>query len=115
MESYQPWLSYGWAPLRAVRHRGWKLIDAPRPELYDLGADPGEEHNLVTHEPARAAELESLLRHAEALPSAATAPVAGGDALARPRALGYTASSAVAAEPPARGLRDPKDGRELRD
>jgi arylsulfatase A-like enzyme/predicted TPR repeat methyltransferase len=115
IESYQPWLSYGWAPLRAVRHRGWKLIDAPRRELYDLGADPGEEHNLVTHEPARAAELESLLRHSAALPSAATAPVAGGDALARLRALGYTASSAVAAEPPARGLRDPKDGRELRD
>ena len=115
IESYQAWLSYGWSPLRAVRHRGWKLIDAPRPELYDLGVDPAEERNLAAQEPARAAELERLLQHAAALPAAATAPAADADALARLRALGYTGSSAVAAEPPAQGLRDPKDGRELRD
>src|SRR6266487_2325314 len=42
LETQQPWLSYGWSPLRAVRHGGWKLVEAPRPELYDLGADPSE-------------------------------------------------------------------------
>ena len=115
VETYQPWLSYGWSPLRAVRHRGFKLIDAPRPELYDLDADPKEERNVITAEPARAADLRRLLDQAAAQPAAAAAPVADADALARLRALGYTGSAAAAAEPPARGLRDPRDGRELRD
>lgn len=114
LETYQPWLSYGWSPLRAVRYRGWKLIDAPRPELYALDTDPGEERNLIAADPARAAELQRLLQQAAALP-AASAPAADADALARLRALGYTGSASVAAEPPAAGLRDPKDGRELRD
>src|SRR3984885_13055994 len=33
-------LRFGWAPLRAVRSRGFKFIEAPRPEFYDLGTDP---------------------------------------------------------------------------
>jgi Flp pilus assembly protein TadD len=116
LETYQPWLSYGWSPLRAVRHRGWKLIDAPRPELYALDDDPGEARNVVAEQPARAEELRRLLQQAIALPAAASEAVADPDALARLRALGYTgAGAAVAAEPPRQGLRDPKDGRELRD
>ena len=35
-------LRFGWAPLRSVRAEGIKFIEAPRPELYDLDADPGE-------------------------------------------------------------------------
>jgi arylsulfatase A-like enzyme/Flp pilus assembly protein TadD len=35
-------LRFGWAPLRSVRTEGHKFIEAPRPELYDLRADPGE-------------------------------------------------------------------------
>ena len=35
-------LRFGWAPLRSVRAEGFKFIEAPRPELYDLRADPGE-------------------------------------------------------------------------
>jgi arylsulfatase A-like enzyme len=35
-------LRFGWAPLRSVRADGFKFIEAPRPELYDLRADPGE-------------------------------------------------------------------------
>jgi choline-sulfatase len=117
IETYQPWLSYGWSPLRAVRHRGWKLIDAPRPELYALEEDPAEARNVVAEEPARAADLRRLLDQAAALPAAATAAAtfAHPEALARLRALGYTGTGAVAAEPPPAGLRDPKDGRELRD
>jgi choline-sulfatase len=116
VETYQPWLSYGWSPLRAVRHRGWKLIDAPRPELYALDGDPGEARNVIAEQPARAEELRRLLQQAVALPAAASAAVTDPDALARLRALGYTgAGAAVTAEPPSGGLRDPKDGRELRD
>jgi choline-sulfatase len=35
-------LRFGWAPLRSVRSEGFKFIDAPRPELYDLHLDAGE-------------------------------------------------------------------------
>jgi arylsulfatase A-like enzyme/Tfp pilus assembly protein PilF len=39
-------LRWGWAPLRALRSDNAKLIEAPRPELYDLQADPKELKNL---------------------------------------------------------------------
>src|SRR6266852_3469317 len=45
-------LRFGWAPLRSVRAEGFKFIEAPRPELYDLHADPKE---LANHyEPSNA-------------------------------------------------------------
>ena len=38
-----PATAYGWSPLRALSdRRGWRYVDAPRPELYDVAADPGE-------------------------------------------------------------------------
>ena len=39
-ESLYPLLHYGWAPLRSVRTDQYKLISAPRPEVFDLAADP---------------------------------------------------------------------------
>jgi choline-sulfatase len=39
-------LHFGWAPLHSLRARGFKFIEAPRPELYNLHADPGELKNL---------------------------------------------------------------------
>ena len=41
-ETLLPKFYMNWAPLRALRDGRYKLIDAPRPELYDLQADPGE-------------------------------------------------------------------------
>jgi len=38
-------LRFGWSPLRSIRQEGFKFIEAPKPELYDLRADPGESHN----------------------------------------------------------------------
>ncbi len=38
-------LRFGWAPLRSVRKEGFKFIEAPKPELYDLHNDPGEMRN----------------------------------------------------------------------
>ena len=38
-------LRFEWAPLRSIRKEGFKFIEAPKPELYDLRADPGESHN----------------------------------------------------------------------
>ena len=41
-ESLYPLLHYGWAPLRSLRTDRYKLIDVPRPELYDLSWSPEE-------------------------------------------------------------------------
>jgi len=38
-------LRFGWAPLRSVRKEGFKFIEAPKPELYDLPCDPKELQN----------------------------------------------------------------------
>ena len=38
-------LRFGWAPLRSIRKEGFKFIEAPKPEFYDLRADPGESHS----------------------------------------------------------------------
>jgi arylsulfatase A-like enzyme len=51
----------GRAPLRGVVHRGWKYIDQPVPELYDLGHDPGEERNLAAARPEEAGRLRRVL------------------------------------------------------
>jgi arylsulfatase A-like enzyme/Flp pilus assembly protein TadD len=116
VETWQPWTSYGWSPLRAVRHRGYKLIDAPRPELYALEIDPTESRSRIAEDAARARELETLLRAFQARPAAAAADTtADPEALARLRALGYVGAGAPVAEPPATGLRDPKDGAALRE
>ena len=38
-------LRFGWAPLRSVRQDGFKFIEAPRPEFYDLHSDAEELRN----------------------------------------------------------------------
>jgi choline-sulfatase len=60
-ETLFPRLHFGWSDLRAVRMGGWKYIQAPRPELYDLTKDPGERNNLFAAEGRRAAGLRSRL------------------------------------------------------
>ncbi len=107
VESRRPWLSYGWSPLRAVRHGAWKLIAAPEPELYNLDRDPGETANLIDRERAKARELLGFLRRAEAQPAASSQASADAEALARLKSLGYTGAGTAAGEPPA-GVADPK-------
>ncbi len=51
-------LRFGWAPLKALRAGDVKLIEAPRPELYDLKSDPGELKNLYA---ADNAQTQSML------------------------------------------------------
>jgi arylsulfatase A-like enzyme/Tfp pilus assembly protein PilF len=113
LETRQPWTSYGWAPLRALRHGGWKLIAAPRPELYDLTSDPAEERNLFAVERQKARELERLLDAAEALAGTEAETAADPEVMERLRALGYLGSGRAAGEPPS-GLPDPKDRAALR-
>src|SRR5262249_22437723 len=60
-ESYYQNVLLGWSPLRAVRTSRWKLIEAPRPELYDLEHDAGETQNRAADRSALAAGLQHAL------------------------------------------------------
>src|SRR5437660_11242946 len=52
-------LRWGWAPLRALRAGNTKLIEAPRPELYDLEADPKELKNLYAPDAAKLQTMQA--------------------------------------------------------
>jgi arylsulfatase A-like enzyme/Tfp pilus assembly protein PilF len=114
LETRLPWIFFGWSPLRAIREREWKLIEAPRPELYDLTSDPGEQRNLIDHRPEEANRLRALLHGVEQRPPAGSSTVADDEVLARLRALGYVGAGGGDDEIPT-GLPDPKDRLELRD
>jgi len=101
----------GWSPLRALRDGRFKLIDAPRPELYDLERDPFEEQNIYDADrPVADAMAERLAKltkgrdPATAQPQTSSAPELG----ARLASLGYV-SSAVSPKQTNRARPDPKD------
>jgi len=111
-ESYYPG-EFGWSPLRSVRGGRYKYIDAPKPELYDLVADPQEAHNLNGTRRDVALELKSQFDNLVARITPRTpprrTPVSPADAemLA---SLGYLGTSGAPAEiRPGRPLPDPKD------
>jgi arylsulfatase A-like enzyme/Flp pilus assembly protein TadD len=113
-ESLVPLLHFGWSDLRVLRDGRWKLIAAPRPELYDLARDPGEGENLVTKEPARAEALRTALgrvldaeRAAARKAGPGTAAPASPELLEKLGALGYVGGGAPA-ETRTPGA-DPKD------
>ena len=101
---------FGWSPLRAIRDGRFKLVDAPRPELYDLETDPFEERDLSAARPGLVNAMRAALPGFDAEtgrePSGTTPSVEAADVRARLAALGYT--SGTAALTPGQG-RDPKD------
>ena len=89
-ETFTPFLSYGWAPLHAVRRGAWKLIDGPSPELYDTERDPGELDNRIGDEKAIARDLGRRSRPSPPPMSASAAPAPLDAAEAEKlRSLGY--------------------------
>ncbi len=110
IESQRPWRSYGWAPLRALRAGDLKLVEAPRPELYDLRRDPAELRDLAATDRPALERLRGLLARAEAGPVANAVALADPEVAERLRTLGYVgAGPAAQPEAPPRGLADPKD------
>jgi choline-sulfatase len=108
-ESLLPLLHYGWSDLRALRDGRWKYIQAPRPELYDLEADPAETRDLAGEMPARAEALRSGLAAHLARERAVKTDTAGvpADLLEKLGALGYLGAGAPRSAPGAAA--DPKD------
>jgi arylsulfatase A-like enzyme/Flp pilus assembly protein TadD len=61
-ETLFPRLQLGWSDLRSVVNERYHYIQGPRPELYDIVADPGEKTDLVKSQTATAADLARALR-----------------------------------------------------
>lgn len=108
-------LRFGWAPLRSVRANDFKFIEAPRPELYDLHSDPGEERNRYEPWNAVVQAARQTLAATKAKSMSQPKPSAGAvgsKTIAELRALGYlgaadAGSSTNVPEPSL--LPDPKD------
>jgi arylsulfatase A-like enzyme/cytochrome c-type biogenesis protein CcmH/NrfG len=114
VESWYPRYHYGWSELAGVQDGRYKLIRAPRRELYDLERDPGESDNLEGREPERAAALERALEGMlaqVAAPHAAAPRPPDAETAGRLRALGYLGAPVRADAPGADARRrgDPKD------
>ncbi len=97
-ETYIPELHFGWSPLRSFRLGQYKFIDAPRPELYDTHADPGEKTNLAPRNQALAGQLRAQLEEFAATRQArsrarTTGPVL--EASEKLAALGYVRLGAM--------------------
>jgi len=59
-ETFYPRFHYGWSELTSVQDERFKLIIAPRLELYDLLDDPEERNNLLAALPEEARRLKNL-------------------------------------------------------
>ena len=110
-----PQQAFGWSAVESWRAGKYLYIKAPKPELYDLSADPGATHNLAQTSKATletiAAQLDAFDRRFN---DSGTAP--GGSELTSSEiqklaSLGYVGlqKSTAAMSAAATGI-DPKDG-----
>jgi arylsulfatase A-like enzyme/tetratricopeptide (TPR) repeat protein len=112
-ETWYPRYHYGWSELRAARDGRYKFILAPRRELYDVRADPGETVDLSGRDPSRTDTFQEALSR-ETLRvsrgSAARGPQRiDPDAEERLQALGYVGASLSPRSLEDRPRGDPKD------
>jgi choline-sulfatase len=78
-------LRFGWAPLRSVRSDGFKFIEAPRPELYDLQKDAAELNNQFESGDVRVKESRAMLAEVRAREGAPESAKGGVSSLPDPK------------------------------
>jgi tetratricopeptide (TPR) repeat protein len=103
-ETLYPRIHLGWSELRSMEDARFHFIQAPKPELYDMGADPAETKNVLSDERRVYASMRDALGTTGAnveLPTHIDPEEAKKLA-----ALGYLSSSSPQASGP---LPDPKD------
>ncbi len=85
----------GWRPLQALTDGRWMTIRAgAATEVYDIRADPRQQHDLAASQPAVAAAMGARAEALHASASSSSARAMSPEAQERLRALGYVASSA---------------------
>ena len=96
-ESWYPRYHYGWSELQSIQDGRYKLIRAPRPELYDLQNDPRELDNLAGRQAERVRDLERrlarLLRDVTSEAAERGPQPIDSETAARLEALGYLGSA----------------------
>jgi len=104
-----PQRGFGWSSLESWRAGKYLYIRAPKPELYDLSADPGATKNLAQSSKATldtiAAQLESFDRHFTA--GGKTAELSSSE-MQKLASLGYVGLQKSASNTAVTGT-DPKD------
>lgn len=88
-ETWYPRLHFGWSKLASAAEGRWHYIAGPKPELYDVEADPREARNL---DPDPARPGAAMARYLAALRESAKSSTAGpisGETEERLRSLGY--------------------------
>lgn len=113
-EAMYPLHHYGWSDLVAFRSERYKLIAAPRPELYDLEQDPNELVNLFDQRRTVADAMLRELRSRQAgwkqdAPAAKETEEVDPETRARLAALGYVGSFVATSDGPDTERADPKD------
>jgi arylsulfatase A-like enzyme/Flp pilus assembly protein TadD len=107
-----PQRGFGWSPLESWRAGKYLYIRAPRPELYDLTADPGAAHNLAQNSKATlntmAAQLENFDRHFSGEAGKSSAELSSSE-MQKLASLGYIGLQKSSASATAVAGTDPKD------
>ncbi len=95
-ETHYPRLS-GWSPTSALVDERWKVIEAPRTELYDLSRDRSEATDVAGAHVARVTAMRARLAQlGTARGAASAAPAVSGEAAERLRSLGYASGAPLA-------------------
>ena len=112
-ESWFPRFHYGWSELQAIQDERFKLIRAPRRELYDLERDPLETADLAVSDPRRVETLERALEEMITASGGGGTPkvpeAVDSETAERLEALGYIGGSVSARHLEERPRGDPKD------
>jgi len=111
IETYMPREYYGWSELLGLIDGDWKYIKAPKPELYNLKTDPGEETNLYYEEDGVASELKGKLedlREKYSSTGGSSKKALSREEQERLRSLGYIAGE-FEGDSTKQNLPDPKD------
>lgn len=103
-ETLLPRIHFGWSDLRSIASSRHHFINAPRAELYDYVADPGEKKNIIADERRTFATMKKDLdTHSAAFAAPSSISDEESEKLA---ALGYIGQART---PGAENLPDPKD------
>ena len=105
-ETLFPGTAFGWSPLAAITSGKIRVVKGPKPEIFDLEKDPGENHNLLAEASSEQRKASRELEaHLKKFPLAATPPVVDAEVAAELRSLGYLSGQSREF-----GALDPKEG-----